>query len=407
MPTGTPLLGEVWTTNASVADAPQGNRSIRGVVADVVSNVVTLVSFTGNRLRVAPDRFLATWQYVSPPPRTRHTCSTAGCQRSAVFGVNYDQEPIPEFVCPRHMPVGVQATLLEDEGPYDELLRHLVDSPGEFPSTRVVPQCPLCERDHLVEVVSAMRVTGGGRFFHCEGCNSRMVYADLTNIDLHRYSQNLIQSLDRENTPVTEIHISFRLNAELLRASRETPVSGSLAIFLYGIPCQGSSTVPGNGAFFVTRNSSLRAVQREPAPNYLTPPQVSSAWVNRANGSVVNVERVTSAAVHFRPSGTDSNVVMTLPDFHQYHRLLEVKPREKPVLPGVHPGEEWEVVSGVYSDVVRVIELNDRLQTVVVEGADGTRRSLRLAEMNDGRWRKVTRTSTYDRLINNTDDFGD
>lgn len=403
MPAGQPLIGEVWTMNAAASDSPGGIRAVRGVVADVVTNVVTLVSMTGNRLRVAPDRFLSTWQYVSPPPTSTRGCSAAGCRRAAVFEIRRDT--LPEHVCPRHMPTGLAGSLIQDTRHTLANLADAAQEAREHAAAQVVPTCPICMRDFLVEHVSPSRITGGGRFFHCEGCNSRMVYTDCTNLDLRTYIRNLQNSLDLERTPILDIHTSFAVYAEIMRSLNtwlEMTGPGQITT-LFGIPIRGSSSVPENGAFFLTRNSLPSAIPPT-LPEFRPPPGVNTRWVNQS-GTLVNVERVTSAAVHFRATGSESNAVMTLEDFQKLHRPFEARTTEKPVFRDVNPGEEWECASGVYSEAIRIIEVNERLQTIIVENMLGERRSLRRVELNDNRWRRVTRQTVYDRLNRSEDDF--
>lgn len=424
MPAGNPLIGEVWSSTSSTIDGT--SRAVRGVVAEVVSNVITLVSFTGNRLRVSPDRFQATWQFVQARPSTHRRCQS--CDQQAVFSVGFDQEPVPSYFCPRHTPTGIQAVLLPNSS-RSELLESLQgyaalqeDGPRVLmastdASRQEAIHCPLCSRDRLVQVVT-FRVTGGTAY-HCEGCNQRMVHANLSGQSLSMFIPNLARDLERNNCPLIEIQMSHGAYAELLRnhsTSVGFPVATSpdAPVNLYGFPMRTNPGIPGQGAFFVHRNPDhLRtgdpgrpAPTLQPTPPELqVPPEVGSGWVTRAGGSVVTVERVTSQAVHFRASGSESNAVMTLPDFLTYHRKAEHRPNKKaePIPHDIKVGEEWEQRSGLYAQAVKIIEINDRLQAVVVEEPDGTRKSLRLVEIVRD-WKRVTRVTLYDRL-NREDDF--
>ena len=103
MPNGNPLVGEVWETSD-----PTG-RNIRGIVADVTDTIITLVSFTGNRFRLSPARLLSSWHFYLSPPNTALHCTRRGCRSAGIL--RYLRGSSPEWVCPRHLPVGVQASL--------------------------------------------------------------------------------------------------------------------------------------------------------------------------------------------------------------------------------------------------------------------------------------------------------
>jgi len=169
MPNGNPLVGEVWETTD-----PTG-RTIRGIVADVVPNVLTLVSFTGNRFRIAPTGMTNSWRYVQAPPPTALRCSRRGCGQPGILRFVRGQQI--DWVCPRHLPVGVHATLTHESlGPVrPNETRSAPPPPGvvdaEF--TEVVPmRCSQCHNpdpveDHRIDLLPNCSL------WICHRCNAR------------------------------------------------------------------------------------------------------------------------------------------------------------------------------------------------------------------------------------------
>ena len=159
MPEGTPLIGEIW----EMLDGT--GRSVRGVVADMTETVATLVSFTGNRFRIAPQRLVGTWQFSQPPPPTALRCNRRGCAQAGIL--RFQRGISPEWVCPRHLPVGVQASLT-------------TESLG-LPQTPQAPQAPtvLCPGCTLeIDPIEDSRVsTSQVTFWQCPACNQRWGYA--------------------------------------------------------------------------------------------------------------------------------------------------------------------------------------------------------------------------------------
>ena len=369
MPTGNPQVGETWTTRD-----PASNRVVQGIIAEVVPNVITLVSFTGNRIRFPPERF--NWTYAAPAPLTSQRCQATGCTSSAVFVIPRQFGPGRTYVCPRHTITGVASTLISDDF-----------SPGQ-PDAYVVPPCPLCTQNRLVEQGTPANFRG--TLFLCEGCHGRMVY--VTGEQRHQPILEALQSCREASLDVVQILVS-----PTFMALADDPGPAPLPTHIYSVPVLPDALVAPRAAFL----TFARNVRAAAFPVYQPPPLAKTCWVEKSTGSIVVVERALGDAVHFRPQDGGSNLVMTLRDFHQYHRELEVRaPKPKANLPTVAPGDEW---IGPGDQMVKIIEVNASLGSAIADFPDGVRQSIRLADM--ARWQKLVRVSTYDRLLRQTDDF--
>lgn len=106
MPQREPLIGELWHTHDSMG------REQRGIIADVDNTSTTIVSFTGNRVRQANNTFHMMWNFAQAAPRTGLTCGRRGCPEAAVF--KWRRDGIDEYICPRHVPRGIQLEYLTD-----------------------------------------------------------------------------------------------------------------------------------------------------------------------------------------------------------------------------------------------------------------------------------------------------
>ncbi len=171
MPNDNPLVGEVWEH----ADAT--GRNIRGIVADVTSTMATLVSFTGNRFRIAPARLISTWRFSQAPPPTALRCSRRGCPHAGIL--RYSRGPNADWVCARHLPVGVQASLTTES-----LGRPAEPSPAPRPAPAVTDveweEVPAvrCLRCGNPDPVEDTRVTLPSRtsLWTCPLCSDRWCY---------------------------------------------------------------------------------------------------------------------------------------------------------------------------------------------------------------------------------------
>lgn len=147
MPSGDPQVCELWETTD-----PFTGRTARAVVAELAPNVITFVSMTGNRTRVPTNR-LDLWRFIQAGPTHGMGCSRRGCRLAGIFRM--DRDSTPEWVCPRHMPVGTPATL------------DMSEHPGAPEQAMVSDACPACE-DRATTNVSR---NGTFHVWSCTKCN--------------------------------------------------------------------------------------------------------------------------------------------------------------------------------------------------------------------------------------------
>lgn len=136
-------------------------RSVRGVVSDISDTILTLVSFTGNRFRTTPRGLDVSWRFSQPPPPTALRCNRRGCSQPGIM--RFQRGVSPEWVCPRHLPVGVQATLTTESLGVPET--------PQAPE-QVLSRCPGCTLQ--VEPIEDARCsTDIITFWQCPACNTR------------------------------------------------------------------------------------------------------------------------------------------------------------------------------------------------------------------------------------------
>ncbi len=108
---------------------------------------------TGNRVSVPTTR-LSEWAFVQRPPPNGMVCSRRSCRLAGVLRL--DRGTTPEWVCPRHMPLGTQATL------------DMTSVPSEARSLQPIDltPCPSCSSP-------LTRQGGQGEFnlWDCRRCN--------------------------------------------------------------------------------------------------------------------------------------------------------------------------------------------------------------------------------------------
>ena len=163
MPVGVPEFGEVWTTS----DATSG-RLMQGIVADVTPTRVLFVSLSGIRVAVPRGRLGTTWNFVQPTPRRiMPACERVGCGQGGM--IQYERAGDTgrfEFVCPRHVPSGVQCRITVDYNPSVEVTR--IIRPGF--ECRSSP-CPSCSHTDPAEDVRLAAFPA--RLWACSACNAR------------------------------------------------------------------------------------------------------------------------------------------------------------------------------------------------------------------------------------------
>jgi len=159
MPSGNPQFGETWVIRDT------SGRETPGFIADVNEQIITLVSLTGTRFRVAPARMMMTWRYS----RAMHTgnlnlCQREGCANYAFLSYQREEGPAIQ-VCPRHIPMGVHAAIIDraDQGTTREPLR-------AFP-------CPNCSNRDTIEDLRYPTVSRAS-FHGCIMCSYRWALID-------------------------------------------------------------------------------------------------------------------------------------------------------------------------------------------------------------------------------------
>lgn len=366
MPTDQPLIGETWVLTSPTTEPT--HEPILGLVSEVSANVVTLVGLTGNRFRVAPSRLALSWTYQSPAWDGGGPCNIHGCPHLAALTITELGLSV-RHVCPRHMPVGVLATPVQ--GPEGGTERH-------------IPSCPCCTLDRLVENI----LPGVYRSFQCEGCNARMVHILLDRDDVLSDLRTAAEHLDEDHYRVSEVIVVLPLGVIRPTRSMET---------ILGVPLSARVGPPGSAreAFFILARTSRYAIMTPGnIPPALEIPAIDSHWVNRASGTLVVIKSNEGDAVSFEtPGNLPQRALMTLADFHTYHRSWSTSPAVS--ISDIHEGEDWERGT----ETLKIVSVSHVLQTVTGVMADGTRRSIRVSELLT-RWKQISRKSTYDRLLN-------
>jgi hypothetical protein len=131
MPAGDPQFGEIWAMSNVSGGAP-----LPVVVADVGPHIITFVGMNGNRLRMPVGRLLL-WNFMSGYPRVAATCQTPGCTHAGFL--RFSQRGRAYFVCPRHLPIGVNAEIVQE-------------TPNDVePLNRPTLACPGCDSPDPIE----------------------------------------------------------------------------------------------------------------------------------------------------------------------------------------------------------------------------------------------------------------
>ena len=166
MPVDDPAVGEVWETTDATG------RTVRGVLADVTANIVTIVSFTGNRFRISAGR-MGGWHFMQAPPNTAMRCTR--CTQPGIL--RFTRGTTHDWVCPRHLPVGVQAQLTTESLGVNR------------PTSPVPPSAPAsinrsCLNCGSVDPVEDTRVQlpPTSSLWMCNLCSARWAIIDMTGV---------------------------------------------------------------------------------------------------------------------------------------------------------------------------------------------------------------------------------
>lgn len=166
MPSGNPQFGETWVIRDT------SGHEITGFVADANDQIVTLVSLTGMRHRVAPARMPMTWRYSrAMPTGGLHQCQREGCANYAILCYPSRDAGEPDFhVCPRHLPIGVSSRIVTEAGSLPEGVLETIP-------------CPNCSNRDTVEDRRYLRPTPQVTFMSCIMCSYR--WANIEPADHH------------------------------------------------------------------------------------------------------------------------------------------------------------------------------------------------------------------------------
>ncbi len=432
MPAGDPQIGEVWTTRNVVT-----GDTMRGVVGELASNVTTMISFTGHRLRMPPARMLTSWTYAEPGPLNHRPCASGtNCESNGIFRIARP-EGGPVFWCTRHVPAGVVSTLANDtEDPWGlppgaltsigsmtirtgldrrvtrEPPRIVAGSSGTITtSNHGGPRaCPRCQSDLIVSRLvildgrSSTITTEPFDHYHCNGCNANMaVSREYLPGEIRQFENDFQHMLQRQSG-------SLYLSPEAIRrdACGVQEEDGT-----YVFSHQPLDWLEGLSALIILASDpQTRAMPRDHIDPNLPPllrtlPEVGSQWIDEA-GRIVSVVSLTpnSDGVHIRRERSTSNILVLLTDFHILHKLYarEVSTAPAPDIE-LRVGDEWQNISGLFERVFTLDQIHPSNKYVVMlDRATGTRSTVIVETMTPAQWTRVHRTSTYDRLIGE-DDF--
>lgn len=398
MPVGRPAVGELWQSVDSEG------RVIRGVISEMLQTIVTLVSATGNRYRVAPSRLLVSWTYEAPPPRTPFVCSRRGCSSTAVF--QYSRGMSPDYVCPRHAPSGTRLELLNDDPNFG--------ASRSVPASRASLPCPACHSPDPIEDRS-LNVLDEVMGWSCLHCNNRWFTirpTEDTTFVGNWWLDNIrvaIDELFRLQRPAGVIEAHPSAHAEILRVlmSRSRNIGVPVTPegtnwMLFNIPVVLTSSLESYTVLVRPTSgnpvSAIEDMMTRPLADTLVRP--GSRWIHRAGGRGVEAVSVKDGVVTFRQN--DQPVHMVLEDFLSLHRpfALDNTPSE-PLNIAILPGEEYEGPEGL----VRILAVDSKRELVDVVWPDGRKRMpLQLREFATSKWRKIERRTAYQRIMDDEDD---
>jgi hypothetical protein len=455
MPNGNPLVGEVWETTD-----PTG-RTIRGIVADVAPNVLTLVSFTGNRFRIAPSRMVSTWRYAQAPPNTALHCSRRGCTHPGILRFVRGQQP--DWVCPRHLPVGVQASLTtESLGPTRPEVRPTPPGVIDAEFVEVTPiRCIRCRNPDPVED-HRIQLPPSCSLWVCHSCNEHFCILSglepALSIQPEQYLRNVVDdirfgltvenyNIQRISVPAPIFRVFTRFASAIesnhcvyagltIESVAEVPNNAALVIELGGgpqyrpppRPTQPARVVPDEPRARTMRETfdqlygrvaervvplvpiaeESQADAHELLDDMAPTPFISTGtrWVNRSTGDIVEVVRLGSTTdgnepvVHFkRVSDThEPNTVLLQRDFENMFRSY-VQPGTSTPTGRVVDILKDEEWEHVESGEVVKIDVVDTKRNLVTVIAKERRKSVPMADFINAKWRKLVRKTAFARIM--------
>lgn len=229
MPDQNPTPGETWEMRDN------HGRVTRGIVAEISTNITTLVALTGARIRVPSSRLPQQWVFVAAPPKTSLTCSR--CKQPGIL--RYQRDTTPDFVCPKHVPVGVIATV---HTPGERVL------PAErAPAPKNVIVCPHCGNADPVEDKRLGRLDlGQFGWWTCMLCSSRWGLIAEPSTDTDNRGRwygatlaDLYNTMLEQNANMTRIEMSRSAWGVLSSACRRKEIDAIMTIHDAVIPDSG------------------------------------------------------------------------------------------------------------------------------------------------------------------------
>lgn len=398
MPVGRPAVGELWQSVDSEG------RIIRGVIAEMLQTIVTLVSVTGQRYRVAPNRLLTSWTYDAAAPRTPFVCSRRGCASTAIF--RYSRGTSPDYVCPRHAPAGTRLELLSDDPNFG------VSHPQRNNERSSLP-CPACHSPDPIEDRS-LNVLDEVMGWSCLRCNNRWFTIrpnEATTFVGNWWLDNIrvaIDELFRLQRPAGVIEAHPSAHAEILRVlmSRSRNIGMSVTPegtnwSLFNIPVVLTSSLESYTVLVRPTSgnpvSSIEDMVTKPLEDTLVRP--GTRWIHRSGGRAVEAVNVKDGVVTFRDDHQPFHMI--LEDFLSLHKpfVLDNTPPE-PLNINILPGEEYEGPEGL----VRILAVDSKRELVDVVWPDGRKRMpLQLREFATSKWRRIERRTAYQRIMDDDD----
>ena len=384
MPNGDPQVCELWETTD-----PFSGRTARAVVADLAPNVITFVSLTGSRTRISPNR-LSLWRFLQAPPAHGMGCSRRGCRLTGVFRI--DRDTTPEWVCPRHMPVGTQASLDMSEHP----------GAAEMPQAMSTDACPACDD----RATSGMNRVGSSlHLWSCSKCNYQWgtLGEPPGNITDEWYFENMIElrtHMQAANMPVRRIDITPTIWGHFYRTHEREVMSGPYGARAF----QGTPILVSMGP------ESLHSVMiqtRDVGRSTALPVSRLGGQPGRPSAMPASNSVLLDLVRELLP--IRSGVVFTSnpPSFPRNPLAAPSQPAPEPpevdpaagipeVMPS--PGDEWEHT--VDKTGVEIISLDASREIVHVAEIGRKRlRSIPLRDFASGSWRKIVRRTSFEHLM--------
>lgn len=432
MPVGNPQYGELWSLHGAA------EQQVAAIVSDTSHNMYTLVSLTGMRMRFAAGRDHR-WDFIREVTPTQGVlCERAGCANTGFL--RYDAPTGFGCACPRHVPIGVEITILEGVPN---------NNPNWREAVTTIP-CPSCNNPDPIEDTRNLPrgIERYTRFWTCVLCN--MNWAD--NIAVHETDseqlggiQETLETIKLVRHEVQRILIPppiwSRINIPTDRDDRlnyliDGPLTSDLTLF--GTACEVNPRID-NITFLLQRNVMRRPVQRLGGqPNRRTPSSVqeqlqaqvdpvddltpivpNTYWVQKKLGEIVEVvscesfqntdARQTANVMVIIRKLYDPRLNPTFPvtrkDFLKlyvpYVEKTDPEPREPPQ---ISAGEEWESANG---DAIYITNVDARKEIVIgqLEGSDKqVRMSFDQFTGGSRQWRKIVRLTAYERLMLDDED---